>query len=57
MLPQSIVEKLKKSGDADKRFAASFPETSILFGAGGVIDEGATRSPFHALFLGSLLIP
>ena len=34
MLPQNIVEKIKKAGDPDARFAASFPETSILFGAG-----------------------
>ena len=35
MLPRSIAEKLKKAGDPDARFAAAFPETSVLFGEPG----------------------
>ena len=34
MLPRSIATQLKAEGDPDARFAACFPETSVLFGAG-----------------------
>ena len=54
MLPQTIVEKLKKAGDADARFAASFPETSVLFGA-GMAGGGTPREISMHVFRGSFL--